>query len=113
MAVAGRNTGKYSMEPNKKSIISWLDWNGFNCFKWDKHGTSHTKTGKSYMVGPCEKNRVETNWISIHTDKMFELIIWFDEYDRLKSAETRTDQRQFGRHIEKEDIIDLILFIAK
>ena len=97
-AIAKRTSGKYGIEPNKDSIVKWLDENGFVRFDYSNDLERHlSKNFPTYMFGPNDQLEW-TNWISIHTQdrNLYELVIWFDKKDNAIKAEIRYGSDNYG-----------------
>ena len=79
-AVATRTTGKY-FDPSKDSVITWLDLHGFRRYEYYEPDTDiHLQDEeKTYMVGPNIKGRETSDWVSIHTPEIYEIVMWFDQ----------------------------------
>lgn len=107
-AISSKRTGKYAPESNKKSIIDWLDANGFKRYFYAGDPNVHTKRSeKSYLVGP--NNHIEsTNWVSAHTKDVFELVIWFDRHDDFDSADLRKND-DAGTEISEQRAMEILV----
>jgi hypothetical protein len=81
-AVAKRKSGKYGgIKPYKESVIEWLNSKGFIPYEWDYSATKHLRYPRmTYMTGPYRnaEDGEASNWISIHTPDIYELVAWFD-----------------------------------
>ncbi len=108
-ALLSKSTGNY-LRPNKSSMLDWLAKNGFLAMDKRTYKNPHEflssklskEDRKIFFIGPAvngDKEEDWTNWLSIHTKNIFELVIWFntDYENSFKEAEIRSSNHTIER----------------
>lgn len=108
-ALISKRTGNY-LKPNKFTILDWLAKNGFLAMDKRTYKNPHEflssklskEDRKIFFIGPVldgDKEEDWTNWLSIHTKNIFELVIWFntDSENSFKEAEVRSSNHTIKR----------------
>ena len=99
-SVASGRVRKYRpSEPTKESILSFLDRNGFDKIQLDPHNPVSTdsiimdkkreQVDNLYIMSPYPGRMKSGDWISIHSKRIYELVIWFDDLGDVEEIELR------------------------
>lgn len=99
-SILSKKSGLYGLRPDKKSIIDWLEKNGFERILWSDGINIYSFNTNCYMIGPAIPHRSKTDWVKIHSDEILSLTFWFGKNGNIEEIEydlsfTETQKLEF------------------